>query len=62
VSRMIGPMFEGSPLLLLPLLALALFGAAFVAVVVRVLVQGRAHYEAHARSPLADERIDGGSP
>lgn len=60
MSRIIGPLFEGSPLLIMPLLALALFAAVFLAVVTRLLLQGRAHYDAHSRAPLADERIDGG--
>lgn len=62
MSRIVGPLFEGSPLLLLPLLALALFGAVFVAVVVRLLIQGRSHYDEHSRVPLEDENVIGGAP
>ena len=60
MSRIVGSLFEGSPLLLLPLVALALFGGVFIAVVARLLVQGREHYEEHARVALADERVIGG--
>lgn len=55
MSRMIGPMFEGSPLLALPLLALALFVLVFVAVVVRLVARGSAPYQAEARRILDDE-------
>lgn len=57
MSRIIGPLFEGSPLLVMPLLALALFATVFTAVVVRLLLQGKAHYDAQAHAPLADERV-----
>ena len=59
MSRIIGPLFAGSPLMLLPLVALCLFGAVFVAVVVRLIVQGKQHYDPHARTPLQAERISG---
>ena len=59
MSRIIGPLFEGSPLLIMPLLALALFAAVFLAVVVRLLLQGKSHYDAQAQAPLADEQVGG---
>lgn len=55
MSRMVGPMFEGSPLMALPLIALALFLAVFVAVILRVVARGAAPYQAHARRMLDDE-------
>lgn len=55
MSRHVQALFEGSPLLALPLLALALFCAVFVAVVVRLVLQGAAHNDAIARSILDDE-------
>jgi hypothetical protein len=63
VSRIIGPLFEGSPLLFMPLLALILFAAVFFAVVARLIWQGKAHYDTQARTPLADdERVVGRLP
>ena len=56
MSRFVGSLFEGSPLLLLPLVGLALFGAVFIAVVARVLLHGARHYDAQARVLLDDER------
>jgi hypothetical protein len=55
MSRHVVSMLQGSPLLSLPLLALALFGAVFLAVLVRLARQGAAHYDGHARTPLEDE-------
>jgi hypothetical protein len=52
-------MFEGSPLLALPLVALAMFLLVFVAVTLRLVARGAAPYEAHARRMLEDE--DGGA-
>jgi len=62
VSRIIGSLFQGSPLLFLPLLALAIFATVFIGVVVRLLLQGKSHYDAQARTPLADERLVGRLP
>ncbi len=66
MSRHVQALFEGSPLLALPLLALALFCAVFVAVVVRLAFQGGADNDAIARSILDDEtrpqgRSEGGA-
>lgn len=58
MSRIIGPLFEGSPLLVLPLVALALFVLVFMAVVARLILQGKSHYDAQAAAPLADESAE----
>lgn len=55
MSRLIGPLFEGHPLMIWPLVALALFGITFVAVVARLVLQGSKHHDALAAAPLADE-------
>ncbi len=57
MSRLIGPMFDGSPLLLLPLLALALFVLVFSAVVVRLALRGAKAFDPASRMPLDDERL-----
>jgi len=61
MSRFVAMLFEGSSLTVLPLVALALFAAVFLAVVIRLLLQGRAHYDSHARVALDDERVIGRS-
>jgi hypothetical protein len=45
-------LFESSPLLLLPLVAMAMFMTAFVTIIVRVIANGRAAYDEAARLPL----------
>jgi hypothetical protein len=57
MSRLVGPLFEGSPLLLLPLVALAIFAAVFVAVVARLVLLGSRPFQARAEAPLEGERI-----
>jgi len=47
-----------STLLILPLLALFLFAAVFVAIVVRTFRHGAKDYEALANLPLAEESTD----
>ena len=49
---MYAQLFAQSPLLVLPLVALALFGAVFFAVVVRVFARRATSYDAAALLPL----------
>lgn len=58
MSRLLGPLFENSPLMLLPLLALVLFGMAFLTTVARVYGRSARSYEPVARRPLDDDGDD----
>jgi cbb3-type cytochrome oxidase subunit 3 len=58
VSRLLGPLFEDSPLLVLPLFGLLLFFLTFVMVVVRLFSRDRAAFDALARQPLDDLMLD----
>ncbi len=49
---MYAQLFTHSPLLILPILSLALFAAVFVAIVVRVFARRAAAYDATASLPL----------
>ncbi|MFI5301366.1 MAG: hypothetical protein ACHREM_25045 [Polyangiales bacterium] len=53
---MFGALFVKSPLLVLPLLSLALFLAVFIGVIVTVWIRGAAAYRAIEALPLADEK------
>lgn len=55
MGRLIGPMFENSPLLLLPLAALAIFLGVFLFAFARTYLRGKSEYEAVAALPLADD-------
>jgi len=55
MARIIGPMFEGSPLMLLPLVSLFLFLGAFVVVFVRAYLKRAKDYDDVASLPLADD-------
>jgi cbb3-type cytochrome oxidase subunit 3 len=48
-------MFENSPLLLLPLAALAIFLGVFLFAFARTYLRGKSEYEAVAALPLADD-------
>jgi hypothetical protein len=55
MGRLIGPMFENSPLLVLPLLALAIFLGVFVVTLARTYRRGAGEYEGVAALPLAKD-------
>lgn len=57
MSRLMGELFSGSPLLVLPLVALALFVSAFVAIVVRAYRRTADQYQGEAGLPLGDDEI-----
>lgn len=61
MGRLIGPMFENSPLLVLPLVALAIFLGAFVVTLARTYRKGAAEYEGVAALPLTDDEEGGKS-
>lgn len=54
MSKFILPMFEHSPLLTLPIIALIIFMVTFVIVTVRALKQPRTEVDTMARAPLDD--------
>lgn len=55
MSRLIGPMFAGSPLLLLPIVSLAIFFATFALVLVRTYRRDAAEYSSIEKLPLDSE-------
>ena len=54
MSRLIGPMFAGSPLLLLPLISLVIFFLTFAAVLLRTYRRKATDYADIERLPLDD--------
>ena len=58
MSRFASEFFTTSPALLYPLLALILFFAVFVGVIVRVARMKRSEAEKLARIPLEDEPVE----
>ena len=61
MTRIASDFFSESPVLLLPLLALFLFLAVFIAVSVRAARMQRGAVEALARMPLEDQASDDGA-
>lgn len=55
MSRLIGPMFAGSPLLLLPIVSLAIFFATFALVFIRTYRRDATEYSSIEKLPLDTE-------
>jgi len=55
MSRFAAEFFANSPALLLPILALVLFFAVFLFVIIRVIRMKRSDADRYARIPLQDE-------
>ncbi len=55
MSKLLYPMFERSPLLALPIIALLIFMVVFVLVAIRALRQSRTEVDSMARLPLDDD-------
>jgi len=55
MSRFASELFENSPALVFPLLALVLFFSVFIYVLVRVIRMKRADADRYARIPLEEE-------
>jgi hypothetical protein len=54
MGRLMNELFHGSPLLAFPILALALFGAAFLVITVRVARRPKTIIQREAAMPLDD--------
>ncbi|MFO0618908.1 MAG: hypothetical protein U0414_40340 [Polyangiaceae bacterium] len=54
MGRLMNELFHGSPLLAWPILALALFGAAFLVITVRAMRRAPTENEREAALPLDD--------
>jgi hypothetical protein len=57
LSQMLKPLFEGNPLTVLPIVALAIFLVVFFAVSVRVLARKATTFDDLARLPLDDGEV-----
>ena len=55
MSKILAPMFEGSPLMVLPLVSLFLFLTAFIVVTVRAYARRARDYDDLASLPLSDD-------
>ena len=53
MSRLLGPWFEGSPLMILPRMGLVLFFATFVTVTLSLFLRDKASFDALALVPFA---------
>lgn len=58
MAKLLGPMFENSPLLLLPIVALLIFLTVFLIIVARTFRKSTAVFEKDASLPLNDEGTD----
>ena len=54
MAKLLSPLFEHSPLLALPIIAMLIFMATFILVTVRAMRQAKDEHEAMARIPLDD--------
>ena len=54
MSKLLYPMFERSPLLALPIIAMLIFMVVFVLVAIRAIMQSGAEVDSMARLPLDD--------
>ena len=60
MGRLMNELFHGSPLLAWPILALALFGAAFLTITIRALRRPATVNQREAALPLDDGALDDG--
>ncbi len=58
MARLLGPMFEGSPLMVLPLVTLILFFITFLFVAIRAYAKRARDYDDVAALPLEDDKGD----
>jgi hypothetical protein len=56
MSKLLLPLFEHSPLLILPIIAMLIFMATFLLVTLRAMKQSKSEHEAMARIPLDDTK------
>ena len=57
LSQLLGPLFEGNPLIVLPIVALAIFLGVFFAVTVRVLARKATTFDDVASLPLDEGEV-----
>jgi len=60
LSQISSEFFARSPVLLLPVIALCLFGAVFLLVLARTVLAGRDEIERGAQLPLSDDEVKDG--
>lgn len=58
MAKLLGPMFEGSPLMVLPIVSLFLFFITFAVVAVRAYAKKASEYEGAASLPFSDDEGD----